>query len=84
MCSEKTAPYGHNGSIATLEDWLDHYVGVTTWEITDFVGNLDDALPAFQPTGAERRELIAFLRSLNSDHASEWTRAPVTGRGGSR
>ena len=76
---EKTAPYGHNGSVATLENWLDHYVAVTSGEVTDFVGRLDDALPTLRPTDAERRELIAFLRSLGSDYASEWTREPGAG-----
>lgn len=76
---DKTAPYGHNGSIVTLEEWLDHYVAVTNGEMTDFVGRLDDALPTLQPTDAERRELIAFLRSLNSDYSSESTRDPHAG-----
>ena len=63
----------------TTEAWPDHYVAVTSGEVTDFVGRLDDALPTPRPTDAERRELIAFLRSLGSDYASEWTREPGAG-----
>lgn len=39
-----TAPYGHNGSVATLDDWLTHYVRVTSPSPGDFVGTLDPAL----------------------------------------
>jgi cytochrome c peroxidase len=72
-----TAPYGHNGSIATLEDWLDHYERVTTQPDDSFVGNLDPALPTVRISPQDKRELIAFLRSLSSRYASEWTREPT-------
>lgn len=71
-----TAPYGHNGSIATLEAWLDHYVQVTKTPQTVAVGVLDPVLGSVQVTLQERSDLVAFLLSLSSDYASEWAQAP--------
>jgi cytochrome c peroxidase len=71
-----TAPYGHNGSIATLEQWLDHYVRVTT-AATQGVGRLDPAVIAIEMTPQEKQELVAFLLSLSSDSGSVWTRKPA-------
>jgi len=50
---ELTAPYMHDGRFSTLEAVLDHY------EHTK-----EPALRHFSLTGAERHELLAFLRSL--------------------
>lgn len=72
-----TAPYGHNGSLATLEAWLDHYVRVTS-SPQDFVGSLDPALFPVTITAQEKRELLSFLHSLSSDYSSEWTLKPAT------
>jgi cytochrome c peroxidase len=72
----ETAPYGHNGAVATLDDWLTHYVDVTTQPPSDMVGRLAPALTPVRITDQERRELIAFLQSLSSNYASAWTRAP--------
>jgi cytochrome c peroxidase len=69
-----TGPYGHNGTVVTLEDWLDHYVDVTNGRKTDFIGKLDDALRAIELTAAEKKELVTFLLSLSSDYRSEWTK----------
>jgi cytochrome c peroxidase len=71
-----TAPYGHNGAIATLEEWLEHYVRVTSLPSGSFVGQLDPALPTVQITPQEKQELIAFLQALSSDYASAWTQEP--------
>jgi cytochrome c peroxidase len=71
-----TAPYGHNGAIATLEAWLDHYVHITSASAGDFVGRLDPALSPVTITPQEKQELVAFLQSLSSDYASEWTQPP--------
>jgi cytochrome c peroxidase len=71
-----TAPYGHNGAIATLEEWLEHYVRVTSLPPGSFVGQLDAALPTVQITLQEKQELIAFLQALSSDYATIWTQEP--------
>jgi cytochrome c peroxidase len=72
----ETAPYGHNGEVATLADWLTHYVEVTTKPPTNIVGRLAPSLAPIRMTSQERVELIAFLKSLSSDYASAWTQAP--------
>lgn len=72
----ETAPYGHNGAVATLDDWLTHYVEVTAEPPQDAVGTLSPSLAPVRIMPQERMELIAFLKSLSSDYASAWTRAP--------
>jgi cytochrome c peroxidase len=71
-----TAPYGHNGALATLEAWLDHYVRVTSSSTSDSVGRLDPVLFPVTLTPQEKQELVVFLHSLSSDYASEWTQKP--------
>jgi len=57
-----TAPYMHNGSIATLAEVVDYY---------DKGGATDDVLPSeLKPLGLSRKEkqdLIAFLESLSGE-----------------
>jgi cytochrome c peroxidase len=81
-----TAPYMHDGSIATLDEVIDHYaaggrtiasgpnagVGRTNPLKSSFV-------PGFTLTAAERADLIAFLKSLTDEeflrdprHANPW------------
>jgi cytochrome c peroxidase len=72
-----TAPYGHNGTIATLEEWLDHYVSVTSAPPETMLGTLDPALRAVEITPQEKRELVDFLLSLSSTSTSAWTQRPV-------
>jgi len=72
----ETVPYGHNGTVATLEDWLTHYVEGTTKPPADIVGRLAPSLVPIRMTSQERVELIAFLKSLSSDYASAWTQVP--------
>jgi hypothetical protein len=43
---------------------------------SDAVGQLDPALFPVTLTPQEERELVAFLLSLSSDYASEWTQQP--------
>jgi cytochrome c peroxidase len=56
----KTAPYMHDGSLATLEDVVDYY---------DRGGNpnpgLDEDLRPMHLTAEEKRALVAFLKSLS-------------------
>jgi cytochrome c peroxidase len=75
-----TAPYGHNGTVTTLEAWLDHYVRVTSLSTSDFVGSLDPALFPVTIMPQEKQELVDFLHALSSDYASEWTQKPNNSR----
>ncbi len=72
----ETAPYGHNGAVATLEDWLTHYVEVTTEPPANMVGRLAPSLAPTRINAQARADLVAFLKSLSSDYTSVWTRAP--------
>jgi cytochrome c peroxidase len=58
----RTAPYMHDGSIATLEDVIEYY---------DRGGNrnaqLDTELRPLHLSAEEKQSLAAFLRSLNSN-----------------
>ena len=60
----RTAPYMHDGSIATLEDVIEYY---------DRGGNRNPGLdPEIRPlhlSSAEKQNLIAFLRSFNGHEA---------------
>ncbi len=62
----RTAPYMHDGSIATLEDVIDYY---------DRGGNRNPGLdPEIRPlhlSAAEKQNLIAFLHCLNSHEVIE-------------
>lgn len=72
---EVTAPYMHDGSIATLEDVIDHYAaGGRTISYGPYAGvGRDNPLkssfvPGFEVTGQEKADLIAFLKSLTDEN----------------
>lgn len=81
-----TAPYMHDGSIATLDEVLDHYAagGRTIPEGPHAGVGRDNPLkssfvPGFEMTAQERADLIAFLNSLtdtkflaNPAHSDPW------------
>jgi cytochrome c peroxidase len=54
-----TAPYMHDGSLATLDDVIDFYERAG--------GDTRRGLPALKLTAPERHDLIAFLESLSGD-----------------
>jgi cytochrome c peroxidase len=58
-----TAPYMHDGSLATLEDVLRHYESGGVGRATQS----RDLPRKLQLTDVERRDLIAFLETLSSD-----------------
>jgi len=69
-----TAPYMHDGSVATLEDVLDHYAaGGRTIDDGPFAGVGSDSplrsefVVGFILTAQERDDVIAFLNSLTDD-----------------
>ena len=72
-----TAPYGPNGALRTLEEWLDHYAYVTSSPPDNMLGTLDPALAPVEISPQERQELIDFLLSLSSGYASAWTQPPT-------
>lgn len=68
---ELTAPYMHDGSITTLDEVIDHYeAGGRTIKSGKFAGNGSENLNkssfvrGFELTAEERKDLIAFLKSL--------------------
>jgi cytochrome c peroxidase len=82
-----TAPYMHDGSIATLDEVLDHYAsGGRTIHEGPYAGvGRDNPLkssfvPGFDLSAQERSDLIAFLRSLTDEeflrdprYSNPWT-----------
>jgi len=70
----KTAPYMHDGSLATLEEVVDYYDkgGIKN-------KNLDERLKPLQLTAAEKKDLVEFMKSLNGEgwqHLTEPTSFP--------
>jgi cytochrome c peroxidase len=59
-----TAPYMHDGSIATLEGVLDHYAAGGR---NGHNPNKDPLIGGFTPSPQDRDDLIAFLKSLTDD-----------------
>jgi cytochrome c peroxidase len=69
-----TAPYMHDGSIATLEEVIDHYAaGGRTIASGPYAGVGHDNplkssfVPGFELTPQERADLLAFLRALTDE-----------------
>ena len=69
-----TAPYMHDGSVATLEDAIDHYAagGRTISEgayrsVGRDNGNMSPTVRGFALTAAQRVDLVAFLQSLTDE-----------------
>lgn len=73
-----TAPYMHDGSIATLEDVLDHYAAGGRLEHP----NKSTILRKFSLTAQEKKDLVEFLKSLTDEemlHDARWAN-PYPGR----
>ena len=71
-----TAPYMHDGSVATLEDVIDHYAaggrtvnGGANAGVGHDNPNKDALIGGFGISSEERKELIAFLESLTDAEA---------------
>lgn len=69
-----TAPYMHDGSLATLEDVLDHYVrGGTQTSSGAYAGDGRDSpnkssfVIGFELTPSDREDLLAFLNALTDE-----------------
>lgn len=70
-----TAPYMHDGSIATLEAVIDHYAaGGRTIKSGEFKGvgsanpNKSQFIKGFTLNAQEKRDLLAFLKSLTDEN----------------
>ena len=66
-----TAPYMHDGSLATLDDVIEHYAAGGKMDHP----NKSRILRPFHLTESERRDLIEFLKSLTDDellHDARW------------
>jgi cytochrome c peroxidase len=67
-----TAPYMHDGSLATLEEVIDHYAAGGRLEHP----NKSRILRRFELTAGERRDLIEFLKTLTDEellHDPRWS-----------
>lgn len=69
-----TAPYMHDGSIATLEEVIDHYqAGGRTIKTGEFAGIgstnpfKSEFISSFKLSESEKQDLLAFLRSLTDE-----------------
>ncbi len=71
-----TEPYGHNGSIGSLIDWMRHYERVLSLPPARYVGQLAPELKPVNLSRRQRQELAAFLLALSSNYHSEWTQPP--------
>ena len=60
-----SAPYGHNGAFATLEEVVDFHLRGGGRGGAGFLGEVSPKLEARRLTAEERTELLAFLRSLD-------------------
>jgi cytochrome c peroxidase len=66
-----TAPYMHDGSLATLEEVIDHYAAGGKMDHP----NKSRILRPFRLTEGEKRDLVEFLRSLTDEellHDPRW------------
>jgi cytochrome c peroxidase len=59
-----TAPYMHDGSIATLSDVIDHYAAGGR---ANGNPNKSEALTGFQITDEQKNDLVAFMESLTDE-----------------
>lgn len=67
-----TAPYMHDGSIATLEEVIDHYAAGGRFDHP----NKTYILRRFSLTGTDRSDLVEFLKSLTDEqllHDPRWS-----------
>lgn len=60
---ELTAPYMHDGSIATLEEVIDHYDSGGAHHV-----HKNEAIKALQLNDGEKEDLLAFLHSLTDQN----------------
>ena len=68
-----SAPYGHNGSFAALEDIVDfHLAG----GLPPALGTLDSLLQPVALTGTDRGDLLAFLHTMQGTYRGNYGEPP--------
>lgn len=71
---DHTAPYMHDGSLATLEDVVDFYNNGGRVEETDpLSGFLSGGIRPLELTDAEKQQLSAFMKALTSPDLERFT-----------
>jgi cytochrome c peroxidase len=70
-----TAPYAHDGQLATLDDVVGHY---SELNLERLHADGEQILKPLRFSDGERADLVAFLRSLSDPKAAQWQarRAP--------
>lgn len=61
---ELSAPYMHNGTLATLEEVIDFYAKGGGHQFTNQSFAIDDKIGSFEVTSEETAHLVAFLKAL--------------------
>ncbi len=69
-----TAPYMHDGQLATLDDVVRHYSDLN---LDRLHADGERILVPLHLTAAERSDLVAFLRTLSDPKAGRWTESPM-------
>ncbi len=64
----RTAPYGHDGVFATLEEVVDFHLSGGGKDPATFVGVVDPKLEPHPLSEQERGDLIEFLKALDGDY----------------
>jgi cytochrome c peroxidase len=72
-----TAPYMHDGQLATLHDVVNHY---SELDLDRLHADGERILEPLHLTDGEHADLIAFLGTLSDPHATGWQPRPATCR----
>jgi len=70
-----TAPYMHDGQLATLADVVNHY---SELDLDRLHADGERILEPLHLSAGERADLIAFLDTLSDPHATAWRPQPAT------
>jgi cytochrome c peroxidase len=71
-----TAPYMHDGQLATLDDVVRHY---SELNLDRLHADGERILEPLHLSAAEQADLVAFLRTLSDPQAAAWRPSAVTG-----
>jgi cytochrome c peroxidase len=74
-----TAPYAHDGQLATLDDVVRHY---SELDLDRLHADGEQILKPLRLSEAERADLVAFLRTLSDPKATQWRPALLPHCGG--
>jgi cytochrome c peroxidase len=71
----QTAPYAHDGQLATLDDVVRHY---SELNLERLHADGEQILKPLRLSDGERADLVAFLRSLSDSGATAWQQQPLS------